>query len=177
VEDLGHFHASLARALSEAGLGGPRLNEIFSTCLRVECARCAMQITNDEIEQMSLSEDSRQPLQPKLQRLRLGYCARGGCESYFYAVHMENHPDVDWEAIAEKAGNLLAATKPTAGKKERRQPIRKRHQQTMRFAAGLLIIAVLLLSWFVARHGRLPLTTKKHKYEIDPASVSRPPWR
>jgi len=123
------------------------------------------------------AEECAQLPRPKLQRLRLGYCAREGCESYFYAVHLEDHSDVDWEAVAEKASNLVTAMKAAAAQEERRQRNRKRPQRMMRFALAFLIMVVLIFSWFVIQHGGLPFGKKAYKYEIDPASAGPTPGR
>src|SRR5215472_14229191 len=100
VDSLVRFYENLARALLESGLSGARLSEILSQSLRVECVQCAIQVSAEELQQLAVSDAPSGELHPKLQRLRLGYCARQGCDSYFYEVHLENHPEVDWEVVA-----------------------------------------------------------------------------
>jgi hypothetical protein len=177
VDNLVCFQASLARALSETGISGGQLNEIFSARMRAECPECGIQITGDEIVQISVTEEATELLHPKLKRLRLGYCAREGCESYDYRIHLEDHPGVDWTAVTEKAHQLELATKAAASEEEKRQARQKRNHRTKRVVAGLFIVIALLLGSFVTRHGRMPFTKKPHKYEIDPASVRQLPPR
>lgn len=165
ADSLVRLYESFARALLEVGLSGARLNETLSRCLRVECVQCRIQISAQELEQLALSDAGADVLHPKLQRLRLGYCARQGCESYFYDVHLENHPDLDWEVIARKVENLLAASNETA----RLEPERRKPRRLVLFAGlGLVVLTVVL--WLM--HGHLPFATKRHKYEIDPASTT-----
>jgi len=177
VENLVRFHASLARALSETGISGGQLNEIFSTYLRAECAKCGIKITGDEIVHVGVAEEATELPHPKLKRLRLGYCAREGCESYDYYIHLEDHPGVDWAKVSEKAHQLATAMKAEASQDEKRQARQKRNRRRTRVVAGLFIVIALLLVSFLTRHGRLPFTKKPHKYEIDPASVRQQPPR
>ena len=171
------LYANLARALSETGVSGSQLNEIFSTSLRARCVKCDIQIASDEIEQVSLVEDTTQLSHPKLKRLRLGYCAREGCESDDYLIHLDAYPGVDWEIITAKANDLMSAQRAAAKEAARRKARQKQIQRTKRAVLGLMAVAICLLLLFVWRHGRLPFVKKPHKYQIDPASVSPQPKR
>lgn len=165
ADSLVRYYGSLARALLESGLSGARLNETLSQCLRVECIQCHIQVSVEELQQLAVSDTPSGELHPKLQRLRLGYCARQGCDSYFYEVHLENHPEVDSEVVARKADDLLAASKARADQeREQRKPRR------LAIYTGLGLVILIALAWLV--HGRLPFTAKPHKYEIDPASMA-----
>jgi hypothetical protein len=177
AESLARYYANLARALTETGISGSQLNEIFSTRLRARCVKCSIELTSAEIEQVSLVEDTTQLSHPKLKRLRLGYCAREGCESDDYRIQLEAYPGVDWESIAAKANDLILAQNAAAQEEVQHQTKQKRNQRTKRAALGLLLIVFALLLLFVWRHGRLPFVKKPHKYEIDPASVSPRPGR
>ena len=177
VENLVRYHANLARALAESGINGAQLNEILTTRLQARCGKCEIQISNDEIEQVSLAEDTKQLAHPKLKRLRAGNCARDGCESADFEIHLAACPGVDWEIIATKAGDLMSAEQGSAKEEAHRRMKQARTQRTKRAALGLVIAVACFLLAFVLRHGRLPFVKKAHKYEIDPASVSRLPGR
>ena len=165
ADSLVRYYDSLARVLLESGLSGGRLSEVLSHGLRFECVQCHIKVSAEELQQLALSDAPGDSLHPKLQRLRLGYCAREGCESYFYEVHLENHPDVDWEAVAVKAQALLAASNAAAGHApEQRKPRR------LTMYAGLGLLILIAFAWLM--HGRFPFGAKPHKYEIDPASAA-----
>ena len=108
---------------------------------------------------------------PKLERLRLGYCARDGCESDYYTISFEECPGVDWGIVAEQARQLVTATETATKEQARRTAIRRRYQAIMRVVLGLIIVGSLLLCRFVLSHGRLPFVKKPAKYQIDPAST------
>ena len=164
TDSLARFYQSLARVLLDSGLSGARLNEILLHCLRAECVQCHIRVSPEELEQLALSDAPAEPLHPKLRRLRLGYCAREGCESYFYEVQLDSHRDIDWEAVVRKARDLLAASKGAAGQEPQR---RKPRRLGMLIGIGLLVLTAV--AWLV--HGRLPFARKPHKYDIDPAST------
>jgi hypothetical protein len=177
INGLAVFYANLARALTETGITGPQLNEILSTRLRVSCVRCDIHLTTDEIEQVSLVNDTTQLSHPKLKRLRLGYCAREGCESDDYQIQLEACPGVDWETIAAKANELVSTQKVAEEEAVRRQARHNQIQRTKRAVLAVLTVAVCFLLLFVWRNGRLPFVKKPHKYQIDPASVAPRPQR
>jgi hypothetical protein len=109
--------------------------------------------------------------------LRLGYCARQGCESYDYSIHFEDYPGVDWAAVAEEATNHVASLK-IAAKEEAGRKLREKRQRRMKRAAlALCAILVLLVLRIVVQQGRLAFGQKPHKYEIDPASTPAHPRR
>jgi hypothetical protein len=177
VERLAPIYANLARALTETGISGSQLNEILTTRLKARCVKCDIQLASDEIEQVSLVEDPTQLSHPKLKRLRLGYCAREGCESDDYQIQLESCPGVDWDIIAAKANDLMSAQKAAEQEAVRRQERQKQIQRTKRAILALLTGAACLLLLFVWRQGRLPFVKKPHKYQIDPASVNPGPRR
>lgn len=167
---------NLVRTLTATGIGS-HLGEILSTHLYARCEKCDIQVTSDEIEQVSLAEDATKLSHPKLKRLRLGCCAREGCEAVAYRIYLEACPGVDWEIIAVRTNELMSAEEAEAKEEAGRQTRQQRLQRTKRAALGLLIVVFSFLLLFAWRHGRLPFVKKPHKYEIDPASVGRGPQR
>ena len=177
VSALPRFYANLAQALAQAGINGSQLDEICSACLKVSCTRCDIHLTHAEIEQVSLAEDASQLSHPKLKRLRLGYCARDGCESDDYQIQLAASPNVDWDAIVTKANDLLSVQQAAEKETVRSQKAEQRKHQAKRNVLALLILAVAILLMFVWRNGRLPFVKKTPKYQIDPASTSPAPRR
>ena len=175
VQNLVRFYIGLIQALNETGVNGGQLNEIVSTFLHVECVACRIRVSGDELEKVAVVDASIPLSHPKLQRLRLGYCAREGCESGFYSVCFANHPDLDWRLIAEKGASLAHANEAAERAEQSRQASRKRWRQRGRLAIGIAVIIFLILLQFVVQHRRLPFTKKSHKYQIDPASVGSKP--
>lgn len=174
ITSLALFYTNLARALAETGISGSQLNEILTTRLKARCVKCDIQLASVEIEQVSLVEDPTQLSHPKLKRLRLGYCARDGCESDDYQIQLDAFPGVDWETIEAKANALMSAQQVAARDEAACLLRRQCYRRTKRAVLSLLAVAVGVLLLFVWRHGRLPFVKKTPKYQIDPASVNEP---
>src|SRR5262245_44063873 len=81
VEDLSAMHTTLAFALGEHQIGGARLEEIFRNGIRAECIGCGISITGAELGHITVTPENPPAPDSKLDRLRLGYCARQGCNS------------------------------------------------------------------------------------------------
>src|SRR5438128_11353271 len=106
VDSLASLYSRLAAALTEAGLSGSQMNEIFSKHVRAECGQCGIQITGDDLGRIAVTDATTEPSDPKLDRLRQGYCARNGCDSHYYCIHFSAYPNVDWANIRERAERL-----------------------------------------------------------------------
>lgn len=165
TDSLVRYYESLTCVLLESGQSGARLNEILSQCLRVECVQCRIQVSAEELQQLAVSDAPGGALHPKLQRLRLGYCARQGCESYFYEVHLESYPGVDWEVVVRNADSLLTVSKAVAT-----EPGEQRKPRRVRMFVGLGLLLLTALAWLI--HAHILFAPKRHKYEIDPASTA-----
>jgi hypothetical protein len=172
IESLVRFHTNLARALGLSGIGGGQLNDIFSTRLHAECSQCGIKVSGEEIELVAVTAEEARLPHPKLERLRLGYCARESC---FYQIQLDDWPGVDWKTVADKASNLLIADKNAAEKEKQRQARRQRNRRLKRIALGVLAIGLLIVLRFLMQYGRLPFVKNPPKYQIDPASVTREP--
>lgn len=175
VERIGPLYTGLAAALSEAGFSGSQLNDIFSRHVRGECVQCGIRITGDDMAHITLAEDKTDLLDSRLDRLRQGYCARNKCDSYYYRIHLDDYPDLDWTKIREQAGHLAVATQATLEKDTGATTIR--NWLLIRLAAGLSVVLILLLFWHVWYYGYVPILQKPHKYAVDPASASHRPAR
>ncbi len=177
VERLGSVYSSLAAALSEAGLSGNQMNDIFSKHVRGECVQCGIQITGDEIGYIAVTDATPEASNPKQARLRQGYCARNGCESRYYNIHFTDYPNVDWAKIREKAGGLATATQSAVDEEATAKARAARKRRLIRLGVGVAAILILLLCRHILYYGYVPLLQKPRKFAIDPASVNRRPAR
>lgn len=169
------IYANLGRALSETGVNGSQLNEILSAALRASCGGCNIQLTSHEVEQVALVENPTQLTHAKLKRLRLGYCAREGCEATDYRIQLEPYPGVDWDIIGAMANDLMLAQKAATEAEARHRTRRLQNQRTKRTLVGMMIVVFAVLLFFFWRQGRPSFAKKPQKYKLDPASVSSSP--
>jgi len=113
----------------------------------------------------------------KIGRLRLGYCAREGCESYNYRVVFLDYPPTHWPEVLAQAESLQT---------EARKPGRSWVWIGSRLAALLrprltlrvwIVLAVALLL-LLARHwqlgGTIPLVREPENFRVDPLPQETP---
>ena len=177
IEDLPRHYANLARTLSEAGLNSLQLSEVLAMRLQTSCLKCGIQISSEELEQMAVLGEATELTHAKLKRLRLGYCAREGCESAVYSIHLDDCPGLDWEVILEKVDELGVKARAKARQDQRREGSRRRRQRMLRIMAGVGIAMILYLLQFIWSHGHLPFVKKTHTYKVDPGSMPPLPSR
>ena len=175
MEKLIGYLTGLARVLAESGLSGSQLNEVFATNLRVHCTRCSIHVTGDELMSVAVADKETNLPHPKLERLRLGYCAREGCESDFYTIRFEGYAGVDWAVISDKTFEWLATSDTAKQEEIRRTALRRRNRAIVRVVLGVIVVCSLLLCRFALSHGRLPFVVKPSKYQVDPASTRNRP--
>jgi hypothetical protein len=179
VETLPAVYAALVRHLSEAGLGGEALHDVTIGHVSANCVLCEIQINGGDLNTMSLAHPAAELSDPRLARLKQGYCCRRGCDSYYYDLVFAPHPSVHWEKIVEK---LSAAGTPVANEEEFERPDRSRKDAARRtlllkIAASVGVVLLLLLVKHLMSGGSLPGLHREPKYRVDPASLPTPPGR
>ncbi len=172
--ELAGFLSALAGGMAKAGLPTGQLTEVFSRQARLSCVDCGINLTGEELMTLALSQPDARMDQPKLARLRQGYCARQGCSSHYYTLTLSRQPGLDWAA-------LLTAMEapPEAPAADAAAPIKAaqgwarliRNTNFIRLSIGLAILVVLLVCKYLLAGGSLPGFGHKHKYEVDPKSL------
>lgn len=171
-------YAALARALGETGEGAPRIRELLAHDIRVQCVGCGIALTAEELEALALDPASA-PGSPRLERLRLGYCARNGCDSRFYGLSAGTGM-VPWPTVFRRVRELLdgpaavTATGPleTASVKGRQFPEQWRR---MRWAAAGGIVFFALGFWWWRNGARIPgISPSPREFRVVPAADSAP---
>ncbi|MCP5521663.1 MAG: hypothetical protein H7A46_08955 [Verrucomicrobiales bacterium] len=177
LDRLALFVRGLVRALAETGLGASEIDAVVRRGLRVDCVGCGIVLTADDLSHLAVDQEAPANEPARLNRLRLGYCARNSCESRYYRIRVIDPGGLDWSALLAKAGDLTAGPtslaevpeepEPTDGVAPPPPPARRR---------PLLIAALALLAAAVLWHfwDDLPIHPEKPpKYRIDPGSLPR----
>src|SRR5262245_46217894 len=86
IEELASIHTALARAFGEAGIGGTRLEGLFKEQVKAECLGCGIIVSGEDLGHITVVLGEPPTVDNKLDRLRLGYCARNGCSSRYYRL-------------------------------------------------------------------------------------------
>jgi len=174
IDALPACYQAILEALAVAELPADEITDVFKHYVVAECLQCGTRVTGDELGQLALGNQPQPDENQKLSRLRTGYCARSGCESYYYRLILTDHPKVDWAELARSLANVAAApaTTPAPQKHSATLATWLQHPQARRVLAGIAILLALLVARHFMTGGRLPFVHKKPVYVVDPASVS-----
>jgi len=175
VDALPGCYQVLVEALTLAELDAAELHEAFARYISAECLQCGIRITGEELGQIALAMPGDPTENPKLTRLRQGYCAQKGCESYYYRLILSEHPKVDWHQLAAGLGQAgappptpVAPPKPTG-----LLALWLTDKRSRRVLAGVALLLVLLVLRHFWTGGTVPFVHRAPAYTVDPASVPR----
>lgn len=173
VEDLTTLHLGLARAFGEVGVGGKQLEDVFELAVVAKCLGCGIEITGTELGRIAVAGVGTVNPEPKLERLRLGYCARNGCTTKFYAVHCESLPGVDTEKVLSRAVELRTqpVPEPEPEPTAPAPPIPWFRKPKWIITVAVLLGAAYYTYHYAADRGLVPGVPKKPIYQIDPSKA------
>lgn len=170
IQALAEFSHTVNEACRSGGPDGGKTVEAVRTALSAECPRCGIHVSGDEI--LAIAESADAPEQnPKVKRMRLGYCAREGCESFVYRLRFHSQPGVNWRAIfAQMEVVVQNQAELSASAATARQVVVRRARWRTLGRVGIALAVVLLLmiirQWYVG--GRIPLIREPEKFRVDP---------
>lgn len=160
---LASFCGALAEALRQTGLGRDRIFVVFRESLVAECPQCGTRVTGEELFVLAQPEEGTD-LNPGLQRLRLGDCARPGCDAYPYRVSFKTHPEVNWTTCLAHIEKALSKQRPASGGSRIWQAVLLRR---LGMLAAIVVLLLILRQLYLG--GRIPLIREPEKFRVDPA--------
>ncbi len=169
------FHA-VACALGEAGVGGQQLPGVFATGLRATCTGCGMTVTGAELNELMVAsgEGAEHRLSPKLERLRLGYCPRNGCEARYFTLELAKAGQFEPTPVLARAGAILAGDlKPKLEIRSAATPETRRATRRIAFIAlATLFLAFVAYRFVFYRSQLIPFVEPKSPFTVDPGSLA-----
>ncbi len=169
------FHA-VACALGEAGVGGQQLPAIFATGLRATCTGCGMTVTGAELSELMVAsgDDAEHRLPPKLERLRLGYCPRNGCEARFFTLELAKAGQFEPKPVLDRAAGILAGdSRPKMELRPATTPATRRATRRIALIAlATLFVAFVAYRIVFYRSQLIPFVEPKSPFTVDPGSLT-----
>jgi hypothetical protein len=95
---------AIAKHLEQNAQQNPGYRDSIRAAISAECVQCGMRLTGEDLLDW-LQTDGSTAASPKLTRLHQGYCARRGCDSYYYTLTLKPCARTDWK-------ELVAQTEP-----------------------------------------------------------------
>src|SRR5689334_7119453 len=77
---------------------------VLETAVSAQCVGCGIPVSGKEL--LALSQPSEEN-GPKTARMRLGDCARKGCDCFYYEIKFKPYPGIDWSALVEQVISIL----------------------------------------------------------------------
>ena len=175
ITDLSRVHAALARSLGEADVGGAELERLFASGVTAGCVACGLSVTGRDLEDLAFhdSDGADRTLPERLERIRLGYCPRQGCESRFFRVDLTAPGRFDREWVLGRARNLVRGE--SSPRLRLASPWSSDTTRRLLRIAGILLATVSIT--FVAyrllffRSQPIPFIQPKSPYTVEPASI------
>ena len=163
IKDLADFGRSLAATVARQP-EADRLRAAIDQALAAECVQCAIRLSGSEVLKFGeeTSDDAR------VERLRVGYCARNGCESLFYRTTCVAHPQVNWPALLNPAHEMTLDEKAAAELRAKQAEARRRNMKTLlRTAAALGALLMVFIIRQVYVGGTIPLFREPEEFRVD----------
>lgn len=171
TEQLPHLAAfcrALAEALRRAGVEQDGVFVVFHESVAAECLQCGAHVPGEELFVLSQPEaDS--DMNTDLRRLRLGYCAKAGCNSLQYRLSFGTRENLNWHSCLTQADRFLRRGK-AIGRTSRIEAAR-------RLLILLVVVALLFLLRQLYYGGRIPLIREPEEFRVDPFPAQYEPAR
>ena len=168
---LASFCTALDDALRQGGLNPDESLAVWRAAVSAECTGCAIQVSGEELYALS------QPPCPerataKIGRMRLGDCARQGCEACYYRLTFQNQPGIDWQKVLSEIERIRQEQpKFVSGRTSNGHPWRVQMLSglALRLGLALILIAMLLVVRQWRQGGRIPFIREPEHFRVDPA--------
>jgi hypothetical protein len=167
--NLAEFCRGLHETLLATGLTPDQTFEVFHSAVSAECLGCGILVSGEELFALA-HPPSPERSTAKIGRLRLGDCARQGCQAYYYRLSFlaQEH---DWQALLAQVD---ARRQPAAN--SRRGPgfwkmarVLPNPALLVRVGVALAVIVVLLLVRQWHQGGGIPFVREPENFRVDPA--------
>ena len=164
LNELKRVSVALAKVASDAD---QELKNDLNQLASAECIQCAILVSFNEL--VAISDVGAEQPNSKVQRLRSGYCARQGCNSYFYRIKLFPYPQVHWNNILsqnpEEVGPASSQNVQTDDAVLRAKQFQRRQKLVRSFIALFLLgVALIARHWYMG--GAIPVLREPRKLQF-----------
>jgi hypothetical protein len=171
IERLERVVFALAEACREYGVAQEKTRAALSAALAAECVVCGMRVTGEEL--LALAQlPSALETSSRIKWLRLGCCARNGCDSRAYALKFHTHPGLDWNEFLSKMQTAHAEEAPAPETETESEPetLPKNQRRGLQIALAIAIAILLFMIHQKYRGGRIPFIREPEHFRVTPAA-------
>jgi hypothetical protein len=143
----------------------PRIWRLY---VSADCPRCGIWICGDELRALALAPCI-ELASAKIGRMRLGDCARRGCQAWDYSLHFSNMDGIEWPSLLEKAERPVLRVRTT---KPFGPPwLGDLARRAAAYAPQAAALLGLILGLWLARQyylgGRIPFLREPEKFAVE----------
>src|ERR1041385_381254 len=160
IKELADFSRRVAQTVSKQP-EPDRVRAALDQAWSAECVQCGIRLSGSELLkfQEEISDDQR------VERLRIGYCARNGCESLFYRVTCAPHPNINWPGLLNPAYELSVDEKDTAESAATKSKfVRWRNKAGVRVALAVAVLLIVFLIRQIYLGGAIPFVRQAEDF-------------
>jgi len=133
-----------------------------------ECTICNVRVPGEELLKVGEPPESSEVSGP-VKRLRLGYCAKVGCEAYAYRISFRNGVGIDWPAAFAHIKELTEGRKQamTGGAKEEHRKLvatKRKYAGKILLGVGVILILLAIRQWYLG--GTIPFIHEAEKFRV-----------
>jgi hypothetical protein len=163
IQAMAEFSRTLAQTVATLP-DADKLRAAMDQALTAECVQCGIVLSGSEL--LKIADESTDDA--KVQRLRIGYCARNGCASLFYRVNCAPHPDLNWPALLQPAHELSVEEKAAAELAAKKQAAaKKRSKALFRTSVAFVILLIVFAIRQIYIGGSIPFIREPEKFRVD----------
>jgi hypothetical protein len=163
IKELAEFSRSLAQTISKQP-EPDRIRAAIDQALNAECVQCGIRLSGSEL----LKFEGETSDDPRVERLRIGYCARNGCESLFYRVTCGPHPQINWPGLLNPAHELSAEEKAAAELRAKKQATaKKRNKALLRGGVAVVVLLIVFAIRQIYIGGSIPFIREPEDFRVD----------
>jgi len=162
IRELAGFTKNLGEEI-ERQPNADKLRPAAEESLSGECVQCSIRVSGTDLLKSGIPEE----VDPKLERLRSGYCARNGCDSNFYRVNCAPHPLLDWPKLLHREREITQTKVEEQKVEVDLARTARRHRNLLRTATviGVLFLVIILRQIYVG--GTIPLLREPEEFKVD----------
>lgn len=160
LRELPQLATSLREAIGR--MPGPeKTRAAVEAALSAQCVQCAIPLTGADLLALPDSAD------PRLERIRQGYCARNGCDCHFYNVTRRAHPDLDWSKLLSETNASVEAQAASAAAESHWNQKQQRKAKAIRIGIAVAALAAAYVARQLYLGGRIPFLREPEEFQVD----------
>jgi hypothetical protein len=163
---------AIALTLAKRSVGAPLPEATWTGAIHAECMQCGLRVSGADLlaaARVSALAAGDHGASDKVQRLCKGYCARKGCDSYYYKLWFTPIQGVDWmDLLAHAEGMISTESELSLETAVLTSSSSKLHLRwTAAIALAALVAAILFIAWQSYFGGSIPLLRSPERFEVD----------